>query len=68
MELTFNAQVKAETIVDINENKLLYVTIKTPRGKVAISIGEKNYAKLAEILTSVQADANKQPDAALKGK
>lgn len=56
-----NAQVQAVQVEDINLNKLLYVTIKTERGRVAISIGEKNYAKLTELLTSTQTDANKQP-------
>lgn len=55
-----NATVQAVKVLDINENKLLYVTIKTERGRVAISIGEKNFAKLEEILTSLQTDANKQ--------
>lgn len=65
-QVTNNAQVKVQTIENIQGTKQLYVTIQTTRGKVHISVGEKNYAKLEELLTSEQADANKQPEASFK--
>lgn len=61
-----NAHVKVQTIENIQGTKQLYVTIETGRGKAHISVGEKNYAKLQELLTSLEADANKQPDASFK--
>lgn len=65
-QVTNNAQVKVQTIENIQGTKQLYVTIQTTRGKVHISVGEKNYAKLEELLTSEQTDANKQPEASFK--
>lgn len=65
-QVTNNAHVKVQTIENIQGTKQLYVTVETTRGKVHISVGEKNFAKLQEILTSEQADANRQPDQSFK--
>lgn len=45
------ADVKVTTVTNIEGAKQLYVTIETEKGKVNISIGEKNYTKLNEMLT-----------------
>lgn len=44
------AEVNVTTVTNIQGAKQLYVTVATEKGKVHISVGEKNYAKLTEIL------------------
>lgn len=48
---TQNATVQVKEIENIKGDKQLYVTIDTPKGRVAISIGEKNHKLLTEILS-----------------
>lgn len=45
-----NAKVRVEQITNIKKEKLNYVVIETARGEVPISIGEKNYNVLQELL------------------
>lgn len=47
---TANATVQLKELETINGEKQLYVTIDTLKGRVNISIGEKNHKKLQEIL------------------
>lgn len=45
-----NATVTLKALETIKEDKLLYVVIDTLKGRVSVSIGEKNYKALTEIL------------------
>lgn len=45
-----NANVKVTTIKTIDDKENNYVTIVTSKGTVNVSIGEKNFKKLKEIL------------------
>lgn len=47
---TANATVTPKELENIKGEKLLYVQIDTLKGRVAISIGEKNFKALMEIL------------------
>lgn len=47
---TANATVTPKELENIKGEKLLYVQIDTLKGRVAISIGEKNFKALTEIL------------------
>lgn len=49
--LKYNAQVDTKELENIRGGKLKYVIIKTPKGDVPISIGEKNFDELVKILT-----------------
>lgn len=48
---TQNATVSVKELETIKGDKLLYAVIDTKKGRVAISIGEKNHKALAEILS-----------------
>lgn len=56
-----NASVKTQKVTTIDNKDLLYVTIVTSKGTVNVSIGEKNYKKLQEILEG--AASTEQPKA-----
>lgn len=47
---TANAKVSTKELETIKGDKLLYAVIDTLKGRVAISIGEKNHKALVEIL------------------
>lgn len=48
---TANATVTARQLENIKGEKLLYAQIDTLKGRVTISIGEKNHKALTEILS-----------------
>lgn len=60
-----NAHVKAEAINSIYDKKQLYVTIETPKGKAIISVGEKTFNKVTELLheTEEKKENNKKQTA-----
>lgn len=45
-----NARVTVKELENISGGKLKYVIIETNRGQVPISIGDKNYDKVQELL------------------
>lgn len=46
-----NATVQVKALETIKGDPLLYVVIDTLKGRVSVSIGEKNYKALVEILS-----------------
>lgn len=48
---TQNATVSVKELETIKGDKLLYAVIDTKKGRVAISIGEKNHKALTDILS-----------------
>lgn len=61
-----NAHVKAEAINSIYDKKQLYVTIETPKGKAIISVGEKTFNKVTQLLHETIDEDKKIKTAGLK--
>lgn len=55
------ADVTVKQIEQISGGKLNYVVIETDRGRVNVSVGDKNYTKLTELLKDTAKQQTTKP-------